>query len=380
MKLNVGEIVNFASDHSILMRKLIFSLIFLAPMVAGTVSFAQQAKQLIFREESYDFGAVGEGKGPVVHEFVFTNNSPRPVKILKVQASCGCTTPGWSKDVVEPGKDGFIQASFNPKGRPGYFTKSLTVTTDLEANPVILQIKGNVTNDEKPLASDYPVSNGSLKMKVSSFNMGRVYLKDEYVVREFAVFNAGADAINFTGIFRNPAYIRVDAQPRKLAPGEKAIIKISYNGALKNQYGFQSDNVEIETDDKDKPVKSFSVYATLEDFFPEMSASDLAKAPQLKLEISSLDFGRIKPNIPTEREIQFTNTGKKELELRALQPNCTCITAKSSKASLKPGDSGTIKISFNPYDRSGTQNKAISIYSNDPKNPVQRFTLTAYVE
>lgn len=362
------------------MRKIILSLVFFAPIVAGTVSFAQQAKQLTFREESYDFGTVGEGKGPVVHEFVFTNNSPRPVKILKVQASCGCTTPGWSKDVVEPGKDGFIQASFNPKGRPGYFTKSLTVTTDLEANPVILQIKGNVTNDEKPSASDYPVSNGSLKMKVSSFNMGRVYLKDEYVVREFPVFNAGADAINFTGMFRNPAYIRVDAQPRKLAPGEKAIIKISYNGALKNQYGFQSDNVEIETDDKDKPVKSFSVYATLEDFFPEMSASDLAKASQLKLEITSLDFGRIKPNIPTEREIQFTNSGKKELELRALQPNCTCITAKPSKTSLKPGDSGTIKISFNPYDRNGTQNKSISIYSNDPKNPVQRFTLTAYVE
>lgn len=359
------------------MRKTILGLIFLAFVSA---SFAQQAKQLKFHEETFDFGTIGEEKGAVTHEFVFTNNSLRPVKILKVQASCGCTTSGWSKELVEPGKDGFIQASYNPKGRPGFFTKSLTVTTDLEANPIILQIKGQVTNEEKPAAADYEVSNGSLKMKVSSFNMGRVYLKDEYVVREFPVLNAGSGPLNFTGKFVNASYIKVDVQPRTLAPGEKAIVKISYNGALKNQYGFQSDNVEIETDDEVNPVKSFSVYATLEDFFPEMSANDLAKAPQLKLDAYSLDFGKIKANTATEREIQFTNTGKKELQLKSLQPNCTCITAKTSKTSLKPGDSSTIKISFNPQARSGTQQKSISLYSNDPKNPVQRFTFTAYVE
>src|SRR5687767_9530205 len=180
------------------MTRTIFSLVF---FVFCTAAIAQQAKQLTFREETHDFGAIDEQKGPVTHEFVFTNNSPRPVKILKVRASCGCTTPGWSKDVVPPGKQGFIQASYDPKGRPGFFSKSLTVTTDLEANPVILQIKGQVTNDEKPVASDYPVAKGNLRLKTASFNMGRVFLKDEYVVREFPVFNSGKEAITFSGNF-----------------------------------------------------------------------------------------------------------------------------------------------------------------------------------
>ncbi len=82
--------------------------------------------------------------GPAIHEFTFINNSSRAIKILKVQASCGCTTPDWSKDPIAPGKSGFIQASFNPVGRPGYFNKSLTVTTDFDSNPIILQIKGQV--------------------------------------------------------------------------------------------------------------------------------------------------------------------------------------------------------------------------------------------
>ncbi|HET9487152.1 MAG TPA: DUF1573 domain-containing protein [Chryseosolibacter sp.] len=358
------------------MIRTILGLLFLVV----TTTFAQQAKQLAFREETHDFGTIDETKGPVKHEFVFTNNSARPVKILKVQASCGCTTPGWSKEVIPPGRTGYIQASYDPKGRPGFFTKSLTVTTDLEANPIILQIKGQVNNEEKPSPSDYPVANGRLKMKASAFSMGRVYLKDEYVVREFPVINGGDAVLNFTGKFEHPSYIRVDVQPRTLPPGEKAMIKVSYNGALKNQYGFQSDNIGIETDDSENPLKSFSVYATLEDFFPEMTAAELAKAPQLNLASTSLDFGNVKTNTDTEMDIQFTNTGKKVLTLKSIQPNCTCITATARKSTLKPGESSTIHISFNPMDRIGTQNKAITLYSNDPRNPVQRLTFTAYVQ
>ena len=357
--------------------KTFLSLVFL---VSVSVSFAQQANQLAFREEMYDFGAIDEQKGPVTHEFVFTNNSPRPVRILKVQASCGCTTPGWSREVIPPGKEGFIQASYDPKGRPGFFTKSLTVTTDLEANPVILQIKGQVTNDGKPEASDYPVAHGSLRMKVSSFNMGRVYLKDEYVVREFPLMNAGDETVRITEKVVSPPHIRVDVQPRTVAPGEKAVIRISYNGSLKNKYGFQSDNVEIETDDKAGPLKSFSVYATLEDFFPKLTAAELAVAPQLIFETNTLDFGNIPGNTVSEREVRVSNNGRKELVLNYIQPNCACITASASRTSLKPGESVMLSISFDPQGRRGTQNKAVTLYSNDPRNPVQRLTFSAYVQ
>lgn len=359
------------------MTKPILCLSFLILVITA---FAQQAKQLAFREETHDFGTIDEQRGPVTHEFVFTNNSARPVKILKVQASCGCTTPGWSREVIPPGKEGFIQASYDPRGRPGFFNKSLTVTTDLEAEPVILQIKGQVSNEEKPVPSDFPLSFGSLKMKVSSFNMGRVYLKDEYVVREFPLLNAGEGDVTFTGKFVHPSHIRVEVQPAIVAPGAKGVIRISYNGAMKNRYGFQADNVEIETDDKTNPVKSFSVYATLEDFFPKMTGAELALAPEMKIDAGLLDFGNISATASTDREVVLTNAGKKELVLKAIQPNCTCVTASASKSSLKPGETATLRITFNPSGRRGTQNKAVTIYSNDPRNPVQRLTFTAYIQ
>jgi len=341
---------------------------------------AQLQKPVQFREESFDFGAVKESGGSVMHEFVFTNNSDRPVKIISANASCGCTTPSWSKDPVAPGKTGFIQASFNPKGRPGFFTKSVTVTTDYDATPIILQIKGQVNTGGTAPSVGFTFANGNWKLKNNVFNMGKVYRRDEVTTRDFVFINAGTKPVTFSGKVIGPAYIKVDIQPATVAPGAQGNIKVSYNGKLKDQYGFQSDNVELHTNDEVSPVKSFSVYATLEDYFPQLSKEEIAKAPQLKIAAGNVDFGRFKQNSTVMREVTVTNTGKKELSLRALQGNCTCIRAEADKKNLKAGETTSVKISFLPQERKGTQQKALTVYSNDPVNPVQRVTLTGYIE
>ena len=343
-------------------------------------SVAQVAKPIQFKEEVFNFGDVSEKGGPVTHQFEFTNLSNRPFKILNVKPSCGCTTPDWTKEPIQPGKTGFIQARFDPKGRPGYFSKSLTVTTDFDSNPIVLQIKGMVTLEGADASAEFKLSNGNWKMKNTSFNFGKIYLKDEFVVREFPIMNGGTKTIITSRKVDGPAHIRVAVEPGALAPGEKGVIKLSYNGKLKNQYGFQSDNIIIHTDDELHPDKSFSVFATLEDYFPPLSAEESLKAPRLQVNESTIDFGRIRQNQASVKEVTIRNLGKSSLQLRAIQSNCTCIVAESKDEVLKAGASTTIRISFNPQDRKGTQQKSVTIYSSDPQNPVQRITLAAYVE
>lgn len=354
------------------------TIIFLA--VAG-VAMGQLAKPVQFREETFDFGMITEEGGPVLHEFLFTNNSGRPVKILSVQASCGCTTPSWSKEPVASGKTGFIQASYNPKGRPGYFNKSLTVTTDLDPTPIILQIKGQVqVQGEVSKGTEFQIANGGWKLKSGSFNLGKVFLQDEQTVRDFPFVNAGQKAITYSGTYVGPAYITAEVTPKTLQPGERGHIRITYNGKLKATYGFQSDNIQLITDDELNPTKSFSVYATLEDNFTDIKPEDLARAPQLRLQTTSFDMGRVRANQTTVKEVPVMNTGKKELDIRALQGNCACVVASAERTKLKPGESTTVRIEFNPGDRKGNQTKAVTFYSNDPQNPVQRMTFTAYIE
>lgn len=355
------------------------SILFLTSFFIYFAAAAQIAQGLQFAEMTFDFGEVREERGPVMHEFVFTNYASRPVKIVSVKASCGCTTPAWTKETVEPGKTGFIQASYNPKGRPGYFNKTLTVITDLEPEPVILQIKGNVSTTEAGTDASFDVAKGNWKLKSASFNLGRVYLKDEYIVRDFPFLNGGNKPIRYTGRVVAPGHIKAEVTPETVAPGEKGHVKISYNGKLRNAYGFQSDNVEIYTDDEDAPVKSFTVYATLEDYFGELKAEEVAKAPRLQLFNTSVDFGRLSENNNATREITVFNGGKKDLEIKALQGNCVCVTASAEKEKLKPGESATIRIFFKPEGRSGTQQKSVTVYSNDPVHPIQRITLSAYV-
>ena len=149
---------------------------------------------------------------------------------------------------------------------------------------------------------------------------------------------------------------------------------------VKNRYGFQSDNIELKTNDSSNPVKSFSVYTTIEDFFPTLTADELSKAPMLLIDRYEIDFLRVK-RVPTiENSVTIQNRGKKNLEIRYVQSNCSCVLTMLDKKTLKPRETATLSIKFISEGRSGTQNKAMTIYSNDPRNPVQRVTITGYIE
>ena len=351
----------------------------LLPVLFFTTSVAQQADPLLFKEKIFDFGEITEESGNADHEFRFTNNSGRPIKIISVQTSCGCTTPGWTQELIANGKEGFVKASYNPKGRPGHFNKSLTVTTDFDGGSVVLQIKGQVVSQKsKSDAGELNVSSGNLKLKSSSFNFGKVYINKEPLSKEFAVMNAGTKPIRLINAI-GPVYLRVQ-MPASLAVNELGMIKLIYDAASRKQYGFVSDNIQIETDDEEMPMKSFPVYATIEEFFPSLSAGELAKAPILALDSSTVDFGRIKSGTNGLQELVLKNTGKKELIIRSLQPNCSCVTASLEQMILKPGVEAKLKIVFNTQGRKDTQQKSLTIYSNDPKSPVQRITLMAYIE
>jgi hypothetical protein len=116
---------------------------FLTIIFTGFI-FLANSQELKFNEREFDFGEIKEMDGKVSHKFVFTNNSKKSIQILTVKPSCGCTTPDWSKKEVKPGKEGFIVAEYNPKGRPGVFRKSLSVVTSDNKRSVIF-IKGKVS-------------------------------------------------------------------------------------------------------------------------------------------------------------------------------------------------------------------------------------------
>ncbi|MFN3801492.1 DUF1573 domain-containing protein [Belliella pelovolcani] len=97
-----------------------------------------------FEEVEFDFGTIAEGK-VVEHVFNFVNDGQAPLVISNVTASCGCTTPDYTKTPVKPGESGFVKVAFNSAGKPGTQAPTVSIQANTSPNVNRLRLKGNVT-------------------------------------------------------------------------------------------------------------------------------------------------------------------------------------------------------------------------------------------
>jgi hypothetical protein len=104
-----------------------------------------------FKVISHNFGVIPEKAGLATYKFEFVNDGDMPLVITSAIASCGCTAPTWSKEPLKPGESGYITVQYNPIGRPGAFVKTVTVHTNGEPSMVLLTIRGEVTEGDKPV-------------------------------------------------------------------------------------------------------------------------------------------------------------------------------------------------------------------------------------
>ena len=102
-----------------------------------------------FDKTVHDFGEISVKDGPVCCEFTLTNVSDSPANILAVVSSCGCTGVEWTSTDIEPGGKGVIKATYSNEDGPYPFDKTLAVYVSDSKKPVILHIRGSVTNRKK---------------------------------------------------------------------------------------------------------------------------------------------------------------------------------------------------------------------------------------
>lgn len=349
----------------------------IAFLLIAYATLGQQAEALLFQNKIHDFGTIQERDGAVQHTFTFVNNAGRAVRILSVQPGCGCTTSGWSDQAIAAGKTGFVKAAFDPAGRPGYFSKTLTVMTDLGSQPVVLTLKGNVVSGA-PADRQFSVARGKLRFRASSFNMGMVYINQAPAFKEFEVVNEGPGAVQLLA-YEAPDFVAVTL-PKILGEKERGVIRIQYDARKKNQYGFASDQMVIVTDQEPEPRLQFPLYATVQEFFPTLAADELTRAPKLKIEPAEVSAGTLRLRDEKVLAVRLRNVGKKDVTIRSLQPNCGCLTAEADKMVIKPLAEAVVSLRLTGEGRLGTQTKAVTVYSTDPAQPVQRILVTVVIQ
>ena len=125
-----------------------FALILLSVLAASTL-FAAGNPKVKIAEKSYDFGTIREADGAVSHDFIIENIGESPLIITSASASCGCTTPIIPKKPIKAGERATIRVTYDPAGRPGEFSKDITVKSNGKASKFKLKITGTVLPKNK---------------------------------------------------------------------------------------------------------------------------------------------------------------------------------------------------------------------------------------
>lgn len=107
----------------------------------GVPAKPAENETLLLKQTNYDFGKIQQGR-PVTHVFEIRNNGKEALRIENVQASCGCTTPEWSYDPVQPGGTTTLKVGYNSAAE-GPFSKTVTIFYNGNQTKVIT-ISGNV--------------------------------------------------------------------------------------------------------------------------------------------------------------------------------------------------------------------------------------------
>ena len=114
-----------------------------APAAKSAKATKVAGPQIEFSEVKYDFGTIKQGD-IVDHTFSFKNVGTQPLLISNITASCGCTTPTYTKEPVMPGKTGTISAKFNSAGKSGMQNKVLTIDSNSAAGTTSVALVGEV--------------------------------------------------------------------------------------------------------------------------------------------------------------------------------------------------------------------------------------------
>ena len=158
------------------MKKIIFTL-GVVMMIAGAMTAqdvtkaADNAKKqapdavistngpkMTFETMVVDYGEIAKGADPL-RKFMFVNDGLEPLVIKSAKGSCGCTVPDYPKEPILPGETGSIDVRYDTQ-RIGQFTKTVTLTTNINDEKIVLTIKGKV-NQELPEES-VPSKEGSI--------------------------------------------------------------------------------------------------------------------------------------------------------------------------------------------------------------------------
>ena len=329
-----------------------------------------------FDKTVHDFGEVLTTDGPLSCKFTVSNISAKPITIITVVSSCGCTDVSWTREAIEPGKTGTISATYQNEDGPFPFDKTLTVYLAEYRQPVILRLRGTVREKALPVKQTYTVKRGSLGFKdeeISGGNMSQGQQKSG----EFTVANIGESAITVS--FKDVSDdLKISINPTSIPAGGTA--KVSYTISSdrnlwgKNYYWFTPVV-------NGRSYQKMGIWAVTKEDFSDWSREQRANGSNLLFKENTFTFNPMAAGKTINVEYDFSNVGKSDLVIYKVDTDNPKAVLVENPPVLKPGQTGKLKLTLDTKGiPKGEVLIIVSLTTNSPLRPLVNLFITGFIQ
>lgn len=360
--------------------KKIFSTILMA---LSAVAMMGQQPVITFEKTEHDFGKINEADGRVSVVFNFKNEGMAPLVLSNVRASCGCTTPTWTREPVEPGQTGTITVTYNPNGRPGRFQKTVTITSNASEPTKKVYIKGEVIPKQAKQVNQFKVAVGALNMKSKVLDLGTI-TKGDNKSGELEYTNQTKEdhKVELATNAQTSEWLISQTTLEIVKPNEVGKFVFAANTKKSKLYGPVEVNAYVVIDGKKELSDTYklTIKANIVEDFSQMTPEQKQNAPILET-AESFDAGKVKAGKVQKFVFPIQNSGVNPLEIRRVYCDDPQLTVKANKATVKSGKKGAIIVDINAKElKPGSYSREIVVITNDYLNPIKRIKLRFDIE
>ena len=323
----------------------------------------------------HDFGVINEADGKVSCIMPLVNAGDAPLVIASARASCGCTATDFPRTPIAPGDTAFVTITYNPAGRPGDFTKSVLIFTDVEPRRSQITITGTVIAAPESLDEHYPVAAGSLRLESANVPLGEV-LRGQTRNAYIRAINASPDTIVVSVSGGGPA-IQAHAVPDTVPPAATVALTVHYDAARAPLWGFIADSLLVSSVPlrgvAETAAATVHVMAVVVEDFSKMTERQRQDAPSASLSCGyRVNCGPLAVGAPGTCRFTVKNTGHDRLSLRRLWSPSRAVTATADRTEIKRGKEATITVTVDPaLVDEPLLNTTLTVITNDPEHPRQ---------
>lgn len=322
------------------------------------------AQKLVVSQSTIECGRTGYQQ-PITATFQLKNKGLRKLLIESIKPDCGCTTVEFPRE-VGAGDKFTIKMTYDAR-QLGHFQKMAAIKSNASEKPVYLTMKGVVLAEVLDYTGTYPLAMGNLLLDKDALEFDDVN-KGDAPVQEIHILNNSTETME-PRLMHLPSYLEATYSSETLVPGKSGTITVTLHSDHLRDYGLTHSKVFLaqQLGETVSAGNAVDVTVTLLPDLKQFEGVSRARAPQLHISETDLDFTDFQKHQKKNIDVKLSNTGQSTLTISSMQMYTEGLRVTLDSREIAPGQTTTLRVTGFKEELSQVKGRPrILMITNDP--------------